>query len=92
MGDARLYGVSCVKAGVCTAVGQYLDAKTGVMVTLAEHSGGLGWTKQTTPNPAGTRNKALKAVVCQPTSSCTAIGAFNVVPIDPDFPFAERYS
>jgi hypothetical protein len=92
MGDARLYGVSCVKAGVCTAVGQYLDAKAGVMVTLAEHSGGLGWTKQATPNPAGTQSTALKAVVCQPTGTCAAIGAFNVVPSDPDFPLAERYA
>lgn len=85
----RLYGVSCVSAASCTAVGTYTN-KSGVEVTLAEHWNGSTWAIQSTPNRPRAAETGLEAVSCASATSCTAVGwyATNTV----DAPFAEHWN
>jgi hypothetical protein len=63
-----LYGVTCVSADDCWAVGQ----GTG---TLIEHDTGSGWSVVPSPNPpAASTNDMLQAVACANAGDCWAVG------------------
>jgi hypothetical protein len=63
-----LYGVTCVSADDCWAVGQ----GTG---TLIEHDTGSGWSVVPSPNPpAASTNDMLQAVACANADDCWAVG------------------
>jgi len=66
-----LYGVSCLSASACTAVGY------GPKETLAEHWNGRKWAIQPTPNPSVTKDIMLRSVSCTSATSCTAVGDSN---------------
>ena len=73
--SSELAGVSCPAAGVCTAVGSYVNS-SGTTVTLAEAWNGTSWTIQTTPTPSGATSSSLAAVSCTSSSACTAVGSY----------------
>jgi hypothetical protein len=73
-GGGELFGVSCLSASACTAVGEYSKTPNGHRLTLAESWNGSSWSIQSTPNPTGTEGNTLDAVWCQSASSCAAVG------------------
>jgi hypothetical protein len=73
---ASLYGVSCLSATACTAVGSYTNG-TGTGVTLAEDWNGTRWSVQSTPNPKGAVAGELDGVSCTAATACTAVGYFG---------------
>ncbi len=85
-----LPSVSCPAAGVCTAVGSYINS-LGVTVTLAERWNGSSWTVQSTPNPAGAKGSVLKSVSCTSSTACTAVG-YYVNSGGTNVPLAERWN
>jgi hypothetical protein len=70
-----LDGVSCPSTSACTAVGQYNNGTTDVM--LAERWNGTRWSIQHTPNPVGGSSILLYGVSCPSTRACTAVGQYN---------------
>ena len=66
-----LYGVSCLSASACTAVGY------GPKETLAEHWNGRKWAIQPTPNPSVTKDIMLRSVSCTSAKACTAVGSYG---------------
>jgi hypothetical protein len=68
-----LLGVSCLSTTACTAVGEYSTAEVQSL-TLAEFWDGSNWTIEPTPNPTGAAYVWLKAVWCESTTSCIAVG------------------
>jgi hypothetical protein len=75
-----LYGVSCISATSCTAVGTYYPQPTPGLgyQPLAEHWDGTRWTIQLTPIPAGAPQAQLYGVSCASATSCTAVGFYYV--------------
>ena len=75
-GGSTLYGVSCVSASACTAVGNYLNYSSDG--TLAERWDGTGWSIEPTP-PTTTRRVSgdLYAVSCVSATDCTAVGDYH---------------
>ena len=67
-GDSGLYGVSCVSASDCIAVGFAGEA------LMADRWDGTSWSAQPVPVPAGTRNSLLDGLSCVPAGTCTAVG------------------
>jgi hypothetical protein len=70
-GHNALYGVSCVSASSCTAVGI-----NGVSQTLVEAWDGTSWSIVPSPNN-GIGAHALYGVSCVSASSCAAVGYVN---------------
>jgi len=68
---AAFYGLSCVTADDCIAVG-YAATDTAVN-TLAEHWNGQAWKIQATPSP-GTAQNQFNAISCAAASHCKAVG------------------
>ena len=88
-GQSGLYGVSCVSATACTAVGFQASNSGGAPggLPLAEQWNGLDWSIQSTPNPIGpplpttpgtgpVPESQLNGVSCTSTTACTAVGSF----------------
>jgi hypothetical protein len=68
------YGVSCVSATACTAVGdKEINAGTHQHQTMAQRWNGTSWSLQTTPNPEGT-NLEFSNVSCTSSVFCTGTG------------------
>jgi hypothetical protein len=67
-----LFGVSCVAANRCVAVGRYLYT-SNIYRTLAEYWNGISWTRMPSVNP-GVYGSQLNAVSCVSVSHCTAVG------------------
>jgi hypothetical protein len=66
-----LYGVSCLSASICTAVGS-MGSKT-----LAESWNGTKWSVVPSPNPShSARGAFLLSVSCASASACTAAGEY----------------
>ena len=78
-GDDALYGVSCVSASSCVAVGQYFEANltNGLLETLIETWNGTNWSITPSPSPGTVNN--LNGVSCVSSKSCKAVGAFITV-------------
>ena len=75
-GDDALYGVSCVSASSCVAVGQYYEANVtnGLLETLIESWNGTNWSITPSPSPGTVNN--LNGVSCVSSKSCKAVGAY----------------
>src|SRR5205085_10551419 len=70
-----LYGVTCVSASDCWAVGDY-DANDGITNTdqaLSEHWDGTSWTVVSLPNANPAQSNFLRSVACVSTSDCWAV-------------------
>jgi hypothetical protein len=65
-------GVSCPAAGVCTAVGYYLNPANRAVPLAGQLRGGR-WVLQAVPVPAGTWS-GLSSVSCRRAWFCTAVG------------------
>jgi hypothetical protein len=70
-GKGALYGVACVSATSCYAVGDSL-AKNG-NPPLIEHWNGKTWSIQTVPHPAGVPY-TFYTIACRSNTDCTAGG------------------
>ena len=70
-GGGGLFGVSCISARACTAVGA---SNAG---TLAERWNGTRWRIQPTPTPAGASSAFLNGVACTSPMACTAVGGYS---------------
>ena len=73
---SRLFGVSCVRASDCTAVGA-ASLPNGAQ-TLVEHWNGTAWSIVTSENPAGATFSRLYGASCVGASDCTAVGYATV--------------
>jgi len=69
-----LYGVSCVSATACTAVGYHGDRRS--TRALIESWNGAAWSLVTSPNP-GSDYDYLFGVSCPSAAACTAVGKYN---------------
>lgn len=71
---AELWGVDCVTAGACTAVGSYLH-ETGNEVPLAMAFDGTEWSIEAVEAPAETPFVWLADLDCLAAGACMAVGA-----------------
>ncbi len=71
--SSDLFGVSCVSATSCMAVGSYYSE--GTNQTLIESWNGHDWTISSSPEP-GTNN-VLFGVSCASATSCVAVGNYD---------------
>jgi hypothetical protein len=71
--NGYLYGVSCVGANYCEAVGTHTTSRGG-LGDMAEVWNGTVWTLQSVPKPAGAEHPKLQSVSCAAVNSCMAIG------------------
>ncbi len=70
-----LYGVSCVSAKYCVAVG------SGPSGPLALLWNGATWRKTAVPLPAGSSQGYLLSVSCPSAAYCVAVGRYGMQPI-----------
>ncbi len=88
--DSDLFGISCTKATVCTAVGSFTN-RAGTTVPLAEHWNGTRWSIQRTSRPVGATDSDLRGISCTRATVCTAVGSFTNR-AGSTMPLAERYT
>jgi hypothetical protein len=72
-GDDALYGVSCVSASFCAAVGYH--GKSPVEKALIETWNGSAWSVASSPGRGSA--SSLSGISCLSASSCTAVGAYS---------------
>jgi len=80
----RPYGVSCMQANRCVAVGENWSLDVHTRVTLAELWDGKSWSPMTTPNPPGLDEgwqhewyAFFLGVSCTPNEDCVAVGRYR---------------
>jgi protein kinase-like protein len=73
--NAGLYGVSCMSAQACLAVGNVIT--NGGNNAFSELWNGTTWTIETTPLPTGTTYSLLNDVSCGSATFCTAVGNYQ---------------
>jgi hypothetical protein len=76
---SELYGVRCMSARSCWAVGYYLKQSTGVL-TEALHWNGTRWSLTVTPDPGGKKMSdfnSLSDVACSSAADCWATGLYD---------------
>ncbi len=73
LGD-YLFGVSCVSATSCTAVGASYNTS---FHTLVETWNGATWSIAASPDASASQNNVLYSASCVSTTSCTAVGYYN---------------
>jgi hypothetical protein len=88
--DSDLFGISCTKATVCTAVGSFTN-RAGTTVPLAEHWNGVSWSIHRTPRPVGATDSDLDGTSCTRATVCTAVGSFTNR-AGTTMPLAEHYA
>jgi hypothetical protein len=71
-----LYGLSCISAGDCWAVGYYYSGTINGEETLTEHDTGSGWIREKESNPGRSENH-LWGVTCVGASGCWAVGDYH---------------
>jgi hypothetical protein len=71
-----LYGVSCLSARSCQAVGYYENAGLGAIQTLIESWNGVSWSIIPSPDN-GTHDNYLLSVSCTTSRSCKAVGQYG---------------
>jgi hypothetical protein len=72
--DSELFGVSCVDATRCAAVGSRGNGARGT-VTLAESWNGKAWS--VIHSPSVSTNSMLESVSCRSAASCVAVGSHD---------------
>ena len=76
---AELRSVSCVSAGNCTAVGEFVNVAGATQALMLSSTNGV-WGQPTTPTFASAVPYAsLTEVICPSVGNCTAVGSFNFV-------------
>src|SRR5579884_192645 len=75
-GSIVLGDISCSRATVCTAVGNYVNT-AGVEVTLSERWNGTAWAILTSPSPAGASASALWGITCSSGRACVSVGNYR---------------
>jgi hypothetical protein len=70
-----LYGVACMSASICWAVG-YSAAGGNAYQTLIESWDGTSWTILSSPNSSAAQPNVLYNVTCASASGCWAVGAY----------------
>jgi hypothetical protein len=70
-----LYGVSCIGANFCMAVGYYYTETSGP-ISLAETWDGTSWSLTTVP-AKGKGGNNLEAVSCTSADFCVAVGGYS---------------
>jgi hypothetical protein len=70
-----LYGVTCVSASECWAVGGYYTGSANQ--TLIERWDGISWTIVNSPSTSATEHNVLYGVTCVSASDCWAAGFYN---------------
>src|SRR5215471_20892255 len=70
-----LYGVSCVTAAFCAAVGHYGQCCTAKENPITEIWNGSTWS--VAPNPQKLHNADLSSVSCVSATACTAVGSHH---------------
>jgi hypothetical protein len=70
--ENQLYGVTCVSASDCWAVGY--DSVSGVDQTLVEQWSGTSWAIVSSPNTSASVDNLLRSVTCSSASDCLAAG------------------
>src|SRR6478672_481411 len=73
--DNNLYGVTCVSASECWAVGNYYVNGIAFQ-TLIERWDGTSWAIVTSPNTSATQENDLYGVTCGSASECWAVGYY----------------
>jgi hypothetical protein len=71
----ELFGVTCVGANDCWAVGGSSTAAAGASPSLVEQDTGSGWTIVSSPTPAHGTDAELSGVACAGASDCWAAGS-----------------
>jgi subtilisin family serine protease len=74
--EALLRGTSCNVITACIAVGN--SVKSGKQTALAMRGNSGTWTLQTVPMPEGATASELNGVECTSSTSCVAVGKYNV--------------
>ena len=72
--DNVLYGVTCVSASDCWAVGYYVNGSNAQ--TLVERWDGTSWAIVSSPNTSATQDNVLLGVTCVSASNCWAVGYY----------------
>lgn len=72
--ENRLYGVTCVGANDCWAVGRYVVPE-GFIRSLVQHWDGATWSLVTAPITSDTQSNYLWSVSCSSTTDCWTVGA-----------------
>ncbi len=70
-----LFGVTCVSASDCWAVGDYSNDNS-IPRTLIEHWDGTSWAIVSSPNTSTTDRNFLTGVTCASASECWAVGYY----------------
>ncbi len=86
-----LYGVSCINATQCVAVGAHGGSHSGKLKTLIESWDGTSWSAVRSPNPAGF-SRQLLAVSCAGPTDCMAVGSYHIRDIPQDLNLAESWN
>jgi hypothetical protein len=71
----QLFGVSCVTAKSCVAVGEDLTSSSAV--PLAESWSGRAWKPATPPEPKGSVTGAMNKVSCTSGTFCVGVGEYG---------------
>ncbi|MEX1142665.1 MAG: RHS repeat-associated core domain-containing protein [Thermoleophilaceae bacterium] len=77
----RLYGVSCVSADACVAVGNHLDG-AGEHRVFSAHWDGSAWSVQDVPMPVEARTdrqQSMGGISCASATDCVAVGRYDTV-------------
>jgi len=84
-----LYGVACVSASDCWAVGVYYSYEAGVTPnqTLIEHWDGAAWAIVSSPNASTTDDNEVVRVTCVSASDCWAVGYYATGSGGPSFQY-----
>jgi hypothetical protein len=72
--ETRLFGVDCPSETRCLAVGSY-ELSEGEPTLMAEIWNENKWSNQTTPTPTGATSSEFRAIGCNSTATCTAVGS-----------------
>ncbi len=72
-----LYGVTCISASNCWAVGEYYNSVSGNHKTLIEQWNGSAWSVVPSPNADATHDNELYGVTCTSASDCWAVGEYS---------------
>jgi hypothetical protein len=77
-GIDSLFGVSCISASACTAVGSY-QRDSRKPRTLIESWNGSAWSVVPSPSPGGRHRvqEYLQAVSCTSATACIAVGGYQ---------------
>ena len=74
--DNELFGVTCISASDCWAVGDYLTSGGTLQPLVAQYSG-AGWSLVRSPDASTSPSDYLSAVTCVSAVDCWATGVFT---------------